>query len=77
MRDLAFDKYGCIDFVSSTEGDNELAISYWPSQDAILAWKQDTQHQQAQFKGKSKWYSSYQVEVVEVLSQYGIKNDGA
>lgn len=70
MRDLAIDQYGCLDFVSSTEGDNELAISYWPSKDAILAWKQNAEHQQAQASGKSKWYASYQVEIVEVLHQY-------
>lgn len=28
MRDLAFEKYGCLDFIAVTEGDQEIAISY-------------------------------------------------
>lgn len=70
-RDLAINEYGCTDFVSTTEGDCELAISYWPSKESIVAWKQNPEHQQAQALGKSKWYQSYQVQVVEVLHEYG------
>jgi len=29
MRDLAINKYGCSEFISTTEGNNEIAISYW------------------------------------------------
>jgi heme-degrading monooxygenase HmoA len=48
----------------------EIAISYWPSQDNIRAWKNNPEHQKAQAQGKSRWYKSYQVQVVEVLHQY-------
>ena len=71
MRELAINKYGCIDFTSCTEGNSEIAISYWPSREHIQAWKNNPEHQQAQSLGKSKWYKSYQVQVVEVLHQYG------
>jgi len=70
MRELAFEKYGCLDFVAVTEGDQEIAISYWDSQASIKAWKNDPEHTLAQAKGKDHWYESYHVQVVEVLREY-------
>ncbi len=44
MRDLATEKYGCVDFVSISEGEQELTISYWPSRKHIEKWKNDPEH---------------------------------
>ena len=71
MRDLALNKYGCLEFTAVTEGKHEIAISYWESQEQIKAWKQDADHREAQKRGRSKWYKSYQVQVVEVIRDYG------
>lgn len=70
MRELASSRYGCLDFVSLSNDDEEVAISYWPDEQAIQAWKQDPEHIRAQALGQSKWYSSYSVEVVEIKRQY-------
>ena len=70
MRDLAMEEYGCTAFTACTEGDTEIAISYWPSLEAISAWKQDPRHLQAQHMGRQRWYSNYRVKVVEVLREY-------
>jgi len=70
MRNLAFSKYGCKDFRSCTEGNNEIAISYWDSKDQITAWKNDPEHKLAQELGAKKWYKSYKVQVVELLGEY-------
>jgi heme-degrading monooxygenase HmoA len=70
MRQLAIEKYGCRGFSSVTEGDEEIAISYWQNEGQIIAWKSDPEHIQAQEKGKSKWYRSYQVQVVKVMRDY-------
>lgn len=70
MRELAFSDYGCIDFVAVTEGDDEIAISYWPDEASILKWKQDSEHAIAQQLGREKWYRWYSVEVVEVKRFY-------
>ena len=70
MRDLAFSKYGCIDFIAVTEGEQEVAISYWPDEQAIQAWKNDPEHALAQQAGREKWYQSYTVQVVEVKREY-------
>ena len=70
MRELAFEKYGCIDFIAVTEGDQEIAISYWDSEESIKNWKSDSEHMLAQQQGRSKWYESYIVQVVEIKREY-------
>lgn len=70
LRELAKTRYGCLDFISLSEGDREIAVSYWDSLEQIAAWKKDSDHQAAQEKGRSDWYRSYQVKVVEVVREY-------
>lgn len=67
LKELAFDKYGCKDFVSVTEGKEEIAISYWQTLQQIKDWKNDPEHRQAQLKGRDKWYKSFTVEVCELI----------
>lgn len=71
MRELAFSKYNCQDFIAVTEGEQEIAVSYWLSEIDIQNWHQDAQHAVAQKWGQEKWYSSYCVEVVEIKRRYG------
>ena len=71
MRELATEKYGCKEFVSVTEGDEEIAISYWEDERQIAAWKEDAEHRRAQELGRSTWYRSYHVQVVEIKRAYG------
>lgn len=70
MRDLAFGKYGCLDFIAVTEGRQEIAISYWENEEDIKNWKKDSEHTLAQELGRSNWYESYVVEVVEIKRRY-------
>jgi len=73
MRELAINKYGCLEFVSVCEGKNEISISCWESEDQIKRWKQDAEHVKAQEKGKALWYKSYSIEVCEVMRSYSHK----
>ncbi len=70
MRELAINEYGCTEFVSVTEGEQEISISYWNNKKDIAAWKQNAEHLVVQELGKSEWYKSYQVQVVEVIREY-------
>ena len=70
LRELAQQKYGCLEFISFSEDDQEVAISYWKNEADILAWKQDAKHLDAQQKGRNQWYDNYSVEIVEVLRRY-------
>jgi heme-degrading monooxygenase HmoA len=71
MRDLAISKYGCVEFTTLTEGDQEISISYWNNPEQIKAWKQDPEHRIAQQLGRAKWYEAYQIQVVEIIREYG------
>ncbi|NOX43196.1 MAG: antibiotic biosynthesis monooxygenase [Gammaproteobacteria bacterium] len=70
LKKLALEKYGCLEFVSVTEGGNEIAISYWENEEQIKVWKNDSEHILAQDLGRTKWYESYKVQVVEVIREY-------
>jgi len=70
MRTLAMAEYGCTEFTAVTEGSQEIAISYWQDLEQIKLWKQDARHLAAQELGRSEWYRSYQVQVVEIIRQY-------
>ena len=70
LRDLAIADFGCTDFISATEGEQEIAISYWPDEACIKAWKQQAEHLVAQQLGKEGWYKYYKVEVVKILRAY-------
>ncbi|GJM04603.1 MAG: hypothetical protein DHS20C09_05940 [marine bacterium B5-7] len=70
MKELAFSKYGCLEFIALMEDDQRIAISYWNSEDDIRRWKQNSEHLQTQAMAKNKWYKSYSVQVVEVKREY-------
>ncbi len=70
LRDLAVQKYACVEFNTVIEGRNEMTISYWQSLQDIKRWKQEPEHLMAQALGREKFYKSYQIQVVEVLREY-------
>ncbi len=70
MRELAFE-HGCKGFSACTEGTSEIAISYWDNESQIKEWKQNKEHLAAQELGRSKWYKSYNVQIVEIQREYG------
>jgi heme-degrading monooxygenase HmoA len=71
LRDLALTKFGCLEFHAVTEGDTEIALSYWPDEEKIRAWKQHSDHLLAQQLAKKSWYESYSVQICELRREYG------
>lgn len=71
MRELALREFGCIEFQAVTEGRNEVALSYWPSEEAIRRWKAHPEHLLAQQHGRERWYESYSVQVAQISREYG------
>jgi heme-degrading monooxygenase HmoA len=71
MRDLALAEFGCIEFHAVAEGQDEVALSYWPNEESIKAWRAHPEHVEAQRLGKEKWYASYSVEVARISRKYG------
>lgn len=70
LRELAFSEFGCLDFSALAEGAEEIAVSYWPDEEKLVAWKQHLEHRAAQAKGRSTWYRSYKVEIARVERAY-------
>ncbi|MGZ3240852.1 MAG: antibiotic biosynthesis monooxygenase family protein [Burkholderiaceae bacterium] len=72
MRELALDQFGCIEFHALTEGNEEVALSYWHDEDSIREWKTHSEHVLAQQLGKQRWYESYIVQVAQITREYRV-----
>ena len=48
-----------------------ITVSYWSSEEAIVAWKAHLEHKPAQEAGKRVWYADYQLRVARVEREYG------
>ncbi len=70
MRELALGQFGCLDFHSVTDQNDEIALSYWSDEDSIRAWKLHAEHVLAQQLGKARWYESYVVQVAHITREY-------
>jgi heme-degrading monooxygenase HmoA len=73
MRELALGQFGCLEFTAVTEGSDEIALSYWPSETHIRAWKTHSEHVVAQQLGRARWYESYTVQVAEITREYRVE----
>ncbi len=69
MEDLARQQPGFIDVESARDGLG-ITVSYWESLEAIVHWKANMDHQQAQKNGIKKWYSWYKVRICQVHREY-------
>lgn len=70
MRELALTRFACLEFHSQIEGKDEVALSYWPDEESILAWRQHPEHVEAQVLGQTRWYESYRVEIAKITRDY-------
>lgn len=60
MLELASEQPGFLGFESARQ-EIGISVSYWASQEAIKAWKENNIHRQAQGRA-SDWYRSFRVE---------------
>ena len=58
-----------IESIADASG-NGVSVSYWKSLDSIREWKAQSDHLEAQAKGKREWYLDYEVQICEVLRAY-------
>ncbi|MBP8286339.1 MAG: antibiotic biosynthesis monooxygenase [Rhodoferax sp.] len=70
MRELALTQFGCLEFQAVSEGADEVALSYWPDEASVLAWKSHAEHILAQQMGRQRWYQSYVVQVAHIGREY-------
>ena len=70
MRELALERFGCLEFIAVTEGAHEIALSYWRNEADIVAWKAHSEHVLAQQLGRERWYEDYIVQVARIEREY-------
>lgn len=56
--------------IDSARNQIGITVSYWESLESIKNWKQQTDHLQAQLKGRQDWYSWYNVRICKVEREY-------
>lgn len=47
-----------------------ITVSYWKRLDDVANWKRNVEHREAQSKGKSNWYSGYEIRICKVEREY-------
>ena len=63
-----------VESVRNTDGFG-ITVSYWESEEAIVAWKAVSEHKAAQETGQRTWYADYEIRVARVERAHG-KNSG-
>ncbi len=72
MEQLAKKQQGFIG-MDSARNEVGITVSYWENLDAIKNWKQQTDHLEAQLKGKTNWYSCYNLKICKVEREYSFE----
>ncbi len=71
MLELAQRQPGFLGVESAREDGLGITVSYWQSEVAIRAWREDLQHAEARQKGRSDWYSAFTARIARVERDYG------
>lgn len=61
--------------VDSAREDVGITVSYWADEASIDAWKRDADHAFAQYEGRTRWYSGYEVRVAKVERAYSFRRE--
>jgi len=75
MVRLASEQPGFLGMESLREGGLGITVSYWTSEEALVAWKRQAEHRAAQELGRSSWYRQYRVRIARVEREYGFRSD--
>jgi heme-degrading monooxygenase HmoA len=71
MVELAAQQPGYLGVESIRDADGfGVTISYWESEQAIRNWRANTEHLQAQRRGKSDWYARFDLRVCRIERAY-------
>jgi len=70
MVQLASQQPGFIAIDSARNPDGTgITVTYWESEAAIRKWREHAEHAEIQEKGRTIWYSDYQLTIARVLRQ--------
>ncbi|NZA25349.1 antibiotic biosynthesis monooxygenase [Luteimonas sp. SJ-92] len=72
MGALAQRQPGFLGIESVRGGDGfGITVSYWESEEAILAWRRHAEHTVIREQGRREWYARYVLRVAKVERAYG------
>jgi heme-degrading monooxygenase HmoA len=73
MVELAQRQPGFLGVESAREDGLGVTVSYWESEAAIRAWREDLQHSAARDKGRADWYRAFATRIARVERDYGFE----
>lgn len=59
-------------FQSLSAPEKLLSLSFWETEEAVIAWRQHAGHRLAQQAGRGGIFADYQLRVVTVIRDYGM-----
>lgn len=72
MLELAALQDGYLGAESARDADGfGITVSYWESEAAIAAWKQQVEHREVRKQGRKHWYQRFELRVARVERAYG------
>jgi heme-degrading monooxygenase HmoA len=72
MLELAAQQPGYLGVEHARDADGfGITVSYWTSESAIAAWKQQAEHAAARARGRRDWYAHFELRVARVERAYG------
>ena len=70
MLSTAKEMPGFVEFKSFKADDGErVSLVYWQDHETMAAWRNHPRHRVAQASGRSKWYSTFRLEVADILRE--------
>lgn len=72
MIELASQEEGFLG-VESARSEVGITVSYWDSLESIARWKKNSEHREAQRKGRHQWYTSFTVRICKVEREYSFE----
>ena len=72
MEVLAAVQPGFLGIESSRDAEGfGITVSYWRSEQDILAWKRNAEHAAAREQGRNAWYQHFELRIARVERAYG------
>ena len=60
-------------FQSISQPGKFLSLSFWRDEAAILAWREQQAHRDAQARGRGELFRDYRIRVAQVVRDYGME----
>ncbi len=71
MAELAARQPGFLGVDSARSDGVGITVSYWETEEAILAWRTHAEHTVVREAGRVQWYDRYELRVARVERAYG------